>query len=84
MARYEGMEASCGCAKNQGALKRKIGEALALRQSHLTAEEIAQVERICAERRRPSRQDREEAILCVIADRTVGEMVCHQGTTETI
>lgn len=84
MARYERMEASCGCAKNQGTLKKKIGVALALRQSHLTPEEIAQVERICAERIKPSRQDREEAILCVIADRPVGEMVCHQGTTETI
>lgn len=84
IARDQGMEASCGCAKNQGGLKKKIEEALALRQTRLTPEETAQVDRICAERRKPSRRDREEAILCVIADRPVGEMVCHQGTTETI
>lgn len=84
MARDQEMEASCGCARNQGALKKKIEEAIALRQSRLTPEEFAQVERICAERRNPNNKDREEAILCVIADRTVGEMVCHQGLTDTI
>lgn len=84
MARDHNMEASCGCAKNQGGLKKKIEEALALRQTHLTPEEFAQVDRICAERRKPSRRDRQEAVLCVIADRPIGEMVCHQGTTETI
>jgi hypothetical protein len=84
MARDQNMEASCGCARNQGGLKKKIEDAVALRHSKLTPEEFAQVDRICAERRKPCRRDRAEAVLCVIADRPVGEMVCHQGATETI
>lgn len=83
--RFLGNYSSCGCfnhlslARQAQTLRQET-----LRSTLLTREELDQVDRIVAERRRPSSVDRLDAIDCVIADRKVGEMICHGGETFTL
>lgn len=76
---------SCGCFDKQLASKAAMEGRKDRLDVPMTIEELLQVERIVSERRgKTSFRDREEAKACVLADRRVNEMVCHDGAVNSL